>query len=877
MNKTILTFALATLASASLAVAAPPSRVTQGKPSKGKPGPPARATFIPNAYIVELSGEPVASAATQSTDVAGSRKTLASVDKKLVAQHRARIGSEQSVMRAALATRGAAVSSSVDTVMNAMFVRYKGTQAELAAMPGVKKVYPMRRMKRNLDRAIVNYQVSDVWSSIGGKASAGAGVKIAILDEGIDMNHPGFVDTGFHAPNGYPIGDTYADFTLLNNKVIVGRSYATMICQAVGTCTTDPDPTIHDHSGHGTALAMVSAGVTNACATSSCPFNTPITGVSPGAYLGVYRIWDTVNDTTTDEAIIQAINDAVADGMDVINMSFGSLYATRFDQDPEYPAIENAYKAGVIVVCSAGNSGPDYTSVGSPASHPHAIAAGAATNDRSFGPAMWAPYVGTLYTLNTGDGPAPGAPLTGAVIDAASLNNAYGCNAFAGGSLNGNVVFMSRGPSGAACTFETKLNNASAAGAVGAVVYDYQANADAGLYPPIMTEASATLPAQSADYYSASYILSQAQLGSLNVTLGFTSAFSVTGNLLTGFSSTGPNVDLSIKPDVVAIGENVAMATQAFDSNGDMYDSSGYTVADGTSFASPFTAGVAALIKSARPGLTIDQYRSLIINSAKTMLDPNGNLYSAQQVGAGLLNALSAYQAPVTASPISLGLGISTASPSISQTVTLTNITAASDSFTLSAVSKDGVLQPGLPGGTIQINAGQSKDVPVQFNGSGLAPGAYEGVILATSATTGSQIRIPYWLDVPTASPTHLFLTGVLTDYIRGVTLLDAFDFRLTDAAGAPITSVTPTVTVVSGGGSVKAVNSLDDPNALVNVYTPSNPEYLGDIPGMWTVDVVLGSATGANVFQVTAGSVTKTITIYGCSSGIYNLYGYCP
>ena len=849
--------------------------------------------FVPGSYIVELSGEAAMASVTRT--VAGQPRYV--TDRTaLLSQHRARVAREQALLHPLLVATGAQVAHSVDLVMNAMMVKYGGKREDLEALPGVKRVYPVRRMKQNLDRAISLAQVNDVWNRIGGSSNAGAGIKIGILDQGIDIVHPGFKDTGFQAPAGYPKTDTAADLKFTNNKVIVARSYASMISLAVFG-SVDPDPTVQDHSGHGTALAMVSAGVTN-----SGPYGT-ITGVAPGAYLGIYRIWSTLKDgngdeQTTEAADIAAINDAVADGMDVISLSFGSIYAPRFDQDPLVAALEAAYQAGTMVVVSAGNDGPYFTSVGSPGTAPHAITVGASTNDRAFGPAVWAPYLGTLggwnisslglettaclnsnfvcsWVLN-GSGSAPSAPITAPAVDAATLNNPLACNAF-DSRVAGKIVVASRGT----CTFATKVANAQAAGAAAALIFDTKADTDTGNFI-VMQVSPATLPSQSIDFYSAQYITESLAFGSLNLTMSFNlcgdssyntpCAFTVAPNLLTAFSSTGPGVDLSIKPEIVAPGENLSMATQRYDSSGGMYDPSGYIVADGTSFASPFAAGVAALIKAARPGLTPDQYRSLVINTAKSIVDPDGHDLSVQQSGAGLVNALSAYQSPAVASPDGLGLGISSGSPQISRTFTLTNIGPVNDTFSLSTSSVDGVLRPVLPVRSISLGAGRSAEVAVQFNGSGLAPGAYEGFVVASSAVSGAQVRVPYWLDVPGTDPADYIILGAASDFFRNQKLLDAFDFRLTDAAGAPMTNIVPRVVVIQGGGSVVAVNSADAANA--NVVIDSLGDVLQDIPGLWTVDVILGRASGDNVFRVTAGTLSFDVVITGCRA--YDSFGQC-
>src|SRR6185295_5865797 len=108
---------------------------------------------------------------------------------------------------------------------------------------------------------------------------------------------------------------------------------------------------------------------------------------------------------------------------------------------------------------------------------------------------------------------------------------------------------------------------------------------------------------------------------------------------MASFSSRGPNVDLAIKPDVVAVGNNLYLATQKTNPFGALYDASGYLAnGPGTSLSSPLVAGAAAVVKSARPGLTAAQYRSLVVNSAAALSAANGSALPVQSTGAGLLN-----------------------------------------------------------------------------------------------------------------------------------------------------------------------------------------------------------------------------------------------
>src|ERR1019366_6384191 len=114
-------------------------------------------------------------------------------------------------------------------------------------------------LKPLLNAAVNLVGVPAAWSAVGGSANAGAGVKIGVIDTGIDQNHPGFRDDGFTPPAGFPKGDT--GYT--NNKVIVARSYISFLVDSDPTYSTPDDLSPRDRQGHGTAIAMIAAGVQN--------------------------------------------------------------------------------------------------------------------------------------------------------------------------------------------------------------------------------------------------------------------------------------------------------------------------------------------------------------------------------------------------------------------------------------------------------------------------------------------------------------------------------------------------------------------------------------------------------------------------------------
>ena len=779
----------------------------------------AAAQVVPGQYIVVLQGEPAAaSLARQGLRAASSASELGS--------ERERVRLEQQRVRVELVRRGARVTGSLDVVANALIVQVSPSQAaQLQSIPGVQQIYPVHRTRRVLDRALPIHHITEVWSLLpNGVNSAGAGARVAILDTGIASNHPAFQDSSLTPPSGFPMSDNSADMALTNSKIIVARNY------------TD-DPSADDVDGHGTAVAMCAAG-----GTVTGPFGT-ITGAAPKAYLGVYKIFG--GSTSTDAMSLQGINDAVADGMDVINLSIVTPAPFPVDQDPIAQAVETASAMGVIVVSSAGNEGPEPNTIDSPATAPSTIGVGSSRNDRDF-------FNGTVvvsgappYPASPGDNSTSSNSVSGPLADLAALDpSGQACGTLPANSLTGKIALVMRGN----CTFESKLNAVQAAGAIATVFYlrpDVPNLSDFGPW----TQGNSNLPALFIGNADGTDLKNRiAASPGLTATLQFTfAALPASSHQISGFSSGGPGVGFSIKPDLLAVGDPVSLAAEPNDPSGELFDPSGFAVASGTSFSSPIVAGSVAVLKAARPGLTGPQYRSLIVNSASPFQLDSGMTATVQQAGTGILNLLSSFQNTLTASPVSLSFGTGGGTVNASQDFTLSNAGPAVDTLSISVVSTDGTAIPTLSANTATVAAGAAQKVTLQLNAAGLAAGAYQGYVRVQSARTGVETHIPYWYAVPGSAPAFI---GVLiadqTD-AAGTTVQQAFIFRVTDASGIPFTGVDPQVTVISGGGSVR------------NVY-PDDPS----LPATYDVDVRMGRTPGLNVFQITAGSVTKQVVILG-------------
>jgi len=308
----------------------------------------------------------------------------------------------------------------------------------------------------------------------------------------------------------------------------------------------------------------------------------------------------------------------------------------------------------------------------------------------------------------------------------------------------------------------------------------------------------------------------------------------------------GPSADLSIKPDMLAVGENFYTAAETTDPSGELYNAQGYVLSQGTSYSTPLVAGAAAVLKAARPGFTPLEYKSLLANSAAPAFPAPDQAQSVQNAGAGVLDLSAAMLATLAVIPSSVSFGVGPGTIQLSSTIRLSNLGYQSDTYQIS-VSPSGSAPAPVPATTsVQLNPNTYLDVPLSFTASGLAAGEYEGFIVIQAAVSGTVARIPYWYGVGSQTPAYITLQYVAPAPAASAVVDNAIWFRITDASGIVVGNVTPTVTVTQGGGSVLALNSLD------SVY-----------PGVWSVNLRMGPVAGAdNVFTIAAGGVTQAVTI---------------
>ncbi|NLP51079.1 S8 family serine peptidase [Bacillus sp. RO1] len=485
--------------------------------------------------------------------------------------------------------------------------------------------------------------------------NAGEKVKVGVLDTGIDYNHP----------------DLYKVTHDENGKRYGGHDFINAVVNSDGTVVfsddNDPMETIYsdwlhakenpssvlypatpDYKNYITAHGTHVSG-TVAANTTDNNLIYSANGVAPDVELHGYRVLGPGGIGFAD-AILNGIDQAVKDGMQVINLSLGSL-----NNDPLYPtsiAINNATLTGVTCVVSAGNAGPSPATVGSPGTAALAITIGASTIPVEI-PVMTikngtTPYQVRLFGKSFTHSDDAFAGKTFSIVDV-GLGKPSNYN---GKDLSGKIALVKRG----GFTLTEKMGNAKAAGAEGMIIWNNAADEENQGY------ISAFLGTSMDNIYAVSLTQSQGQAlldviannPSKETTITFPSTLDTPimkqADELAGFSSTGPVNNYDIKPDVIAPGVDI-ISTMPFDTwepqEGQPHDYTyAYQSMSGTSMAAPHVTGIAALVLAANPDYKPADIKTALMNTAKDV-NTESTTYSVYQVGAGRVDPARAIKADV--------------------------------------------------------------------------------------------------------------------------------------------------------------------------------------------------------------------------------------
>lgn len=669
--------------------------------------------------VVELDDPPVVVAVAEAQ-----AQGLASVDATAVGQARLnRIQRDQrtTLQRLQSLDNQLQIIYQTQRVLNGIAIKVDAGQlAAIRALPGVKAVYPLIPETLHHTSSVPLIGAPDVWQ--GANGAAGAGITIGIIDTGIDYHHVNFggPGDGYELNNPTIITDGFdAYFGPGAVKIKGGYDFAGDDYDAgdPDNDTPRPDPDPLDCDGHGTHVAGTAAGfgTTTARATFAGPYDAPIDfdslyigpGTAPLADLYALRVFGCAGSTNLTAQALEWAVDPNGDGdtsdrLDVVNMSLGSSFGEP--SDPTIIASDNAARAGVIVVASAGNSGNVHYITGSPGASSYAISVASSQDQRDIvdafevnsPPAIAGPQQATFSTAYPW---RTSADVTGDLIylpgiSATGCSTGAGTNPYAPGSLTGRVLLVDWAPEGTSnfpCGSAVRTNNAANAGAVGIIMASGLTVFDTAIF------GNDRIPAVFTTFDVGQTLRTALSSDTVSITFSESYRNSIVlddptqEDTLSGFSSRGPRVgDSVLKPDITAPGDSIFSAASITGSEGVSFN--------GTSMAAPHIAGVMALLRELNPTLSVTELKALVMNTAVNNLfgSTNGQppLHAPQRVGTGRVDVPRAAAGQVimynAEQPelVSLSFGaLEVRTPTVlTKTLTVRNLGASAASYVTSFV-----------------------------------------------------------------------------------------------------------------------------------------------------------------------------------------------
>ncbi len=731
---------------------------------------PSLGGVLPDYRIMILRDQPLAS---YDGSIPGLAPTIPSPGQKLNLNSPASqayssyLAGQRALVKGWLANNAPQVKviAEYSVVLNGLAVKLNGIALNgLYNAPGITFVSNDYLYSPEMNRSPTLINAPAAWTAVGGQGNAGAGIKIGIIDTGINQTHPFLTDNSLTPPAGFPkcdakdsaVGIPDTSCLFVSNKVIVAKVFQTL--------TNFDARAVQSHGSHVSGTA---AGVANTCA----PFvGCTLSGIAPKAFLGNYNVFPDNVGSASAHDIAKAVEAAVIDGMDVLNLSLGGGVPPPVDVLVK--AVNSAVDAGLVVAIAAGNAGPAPGTIESPGIAEKVITAGASTNPHFVGIPVTVTGIGTFgAALGDFHNFVPpfvsSAPFTATYSVTSPLN---GCSTITN-NLSGQIALIRRGT----CTFTTKIRNAQAAGAIGVII----SNNVLGDPVAMAHDGTSPFPTIPAVMVSKGKGLAMAAIAPNTVTIDATSPqeFFTDGpsaDIIAGFSSRGPPIVQTsgegfssgvldkVKPDVTAPGVNVYSSV-----NGHCGSMGCFAFFQGTSMATPHVAGSAAVLKQLHPDWSPAQIKSALVNTAHRPV-------KSQVTGLALLNpmdrgggridlaAATSFSATIETRPTTQPAGVSQPSVSFGElpssglvrsfNIVLTSVSTSTVTYTISVVPAVAGPSLTLSTTTLTLAAGGTSTFSLTL---GLSPSLANGDFFGDVVLTGGPValNVPYWVRVDPPSP----------------------------------------------------------------------------------------------------------------------------
>ncbi len=622
---------------------------------------------------------------------------------------------------------------------------------KLARLRAVTKIYPSLTYTRTMDRGPSVIHATDLQAATGDK---GQGMKIAVVDTGVDPSSPFLDPTGFAYPPGFPKGDAKQTTA----KVIVARVFPGSVRDANSNKAFDKT------EPHGTHVSGIAAGDegTNAPAGPDHPATPNLSGVAPKAWIGNYRVFTVptpLGHQANTPEIVHAFEAAVTDGMNVINFSGGGP-ETDPANDALIEAVHNTTLAGVVPVIASGNDRDDFGlgTAGSPGTAPDGISVAATSNSHVFAPALsvvggppslgavpiqayrppavWASTDQTLVDVSSIVG-TDGKPVDTHLCGPATDPNS-GLGNLPKGSLTGKLALVSRG----VCSFISKAERAAIGGAAGVILIDNRFGEANGI--PTLLPIPAGMVSDLDGKNLRAYATANGGRATIRVSADIKEIQTGRSGVITSFSSAGPtDFGHFLKPDISAPGLDVLSSTPPATTG------STFSVFAGTSMATPHIAGAAALLLQRHPTWSPWQVKSALMSTAGPAWGDTARTQEAPVLleGAGLANVATADNPKLFTDPQSLSferIDVSTGDQRRSMLVTLSDAGGGAGTYAVSLAPQSATagVTIDVPG-SITVTPNGDVAVPVVVRAAGGATtGENYGFIVVSG--NGVQRRVPY-------------------------------------------------------------------------------------------------------------------------------------